>query len=284
MTEVSIVAIWPICGLHAGRRDDHRRGAARHRGVLEQHVRAVAERRRRSPGRTPRVLGDRRALAGERRLLRLQRRRADDPPVGRDDVAGLDLHDVAGHDVDRRDAARPCRRAPPSPAAPAGSTSASTLARAFSSWREPSTTLSRSGAPTMTPVETSPMTKLTTATATSMMFIGSRSCCERDRPHRRRLLRGDLVRSVLRAPRGCLRSREALSRIDRQRRGRVLRGTCVPVGYLGRRRSCRHECSSTLALLSVAPIADTAPSQVENDPRARITSARAGSRARLPTS
>ena len=29
----------------------------------------------------------------------------------------------------------------------------------------------------MTPVETSPITKLTTVTATSMMFIGSRSCC-----------------------------------------------------------------------------------------------------------
>ena len=30
--------------------------------------------------------------------------------------------------------------------------------------------------PTMTPVETSPISRLTTTTATSMMFIGSRSC------------------------------------------------------------------------------------------------------------
>ena len=48
------------------------------------------------------VLGDRRALAGQRRLLRLERRRAHDPSVRRDDVAGLDLHDVAGHEVERR--------------------------------------------------------------------------------------------------------------------------------------------------------------------------------------
>ena len=31
--------------------------------------------------------------------------------------------------------------------------------------------------PTITPVETSPITKLTATTAISMMFIGSRSCC-----------------------------------------------------------------------------------------------------------
>ena len=50
------------------------------------------------------------------------------------------------------------------------------LARAFSSCRVPSTTLSRISSATMTPVETSPIAKLTATTATSMMFIGSRSC------------------------------------------------------------------------------------------------------------
>ena len=30
----------------------------------------------------------------------------------------------------------------------------------------------------MTPVETSPITKLTTVTATSIRFIGSRNCCK----------------------------------------------------------------------------------------------------------
>jgi hypothetical protein len=54
--------------------------------------------------------------------------------------------------------------------------SASTLALALSSWREPRTTLSRMSSATMIPVGTSPMAKLTAVTAMSMMFIGSRSC------------------------------------------------------------------------------------------------------------
>ena len=53
--------------------------------------------------------------------------------------------------------------------------SASMLARAFSSWRDPSTTFSRISSATMMPVDTWPMATLTTVTAISMMFIGSRS-------------------------------------------------------------------------------------------------------------
>src|SRR5262245_17305957 len=53
--------------------------------------------------------------------------------------------------------------------------SASMLARAVSSCRVPSTRLSRMSSATSTPVETSPIAKLTTVTATSMMFMGSRS-------------------------------------------------------------------------------------------------------------
>ena len=53
--------------------------------------------------------------------------------------------------------------------------SASMLARAFSSWREPSTTFSRISRATMMPVDTWPITTLTMVTAISMMFIGSRS-------------------------------------------------------------------------------------------------------------
>ena len=53
---------------------------------------------------------------------------------------------------------------------------ASTLARAVTSWRVPSATFSRTSNATTTPVETSPISRLTTTTATSMMFIGSRSC------------------------------------------------------------------------------------------------------------
>ena len=53
--------------------------------------------------------------------------------------------------------------------------SASTLARALSSCRVPSTTLSRTSAATSTAVETCAMSRLATATTASMMFMGSRS-------------------------------------------------------------------------------------------------------------
>ena len=49
------------------------------------------------------VLLDRDALAGEGALLDLQRRGDDHPAVGRDAVAGIDQHDVAGHDLVGRD-------------------------------------------------------------------------------------------------------------------------------------------------------------------------------------
>ena len=100
-TEVSIVAIRPISVSMPVAVTTIAAGAAGHGGVLEEHVRPVAERdvAARQDGR---VLGDRRALAGERRLLCLERRRAEDPAVGGHDVAGLQLDDVAGDDVARR--------------------------------------------------------------------------------------------------------------------------------------------------------------------------------------
>ena len=52
----------------------------------------------------------------------------------------------------------------------------------------------------MTPVEISPISRLTTTTATSMRFIGSRSCSGGEHPGRRRLLGGDLVGAVGREP------------------------------------------------------------------------------------
>ena len=45
------------------------------------------------------ALADRQALAGQRRLGDLQRRRGEHAPVGGHDVAGLDLDDVAGHEL-----------------------------------------------------------------------------------------------------------------------------------------------------------------------------------------
>ncbi|HEX8347878.1 MAG TPA: hypothetical protein VF657_24560 [Actinoplanes sp.] len=54
---------------------------------------------------------------------------------------------------------------------------ASTLARAASSCLAPSTTFSRMSSPTITAVANSPMTIPAATTISSMMFIGSRSCC-----------------------------------------------------------------------------------------------------------
>ena len=85
-------------------------GAARHVRVHVDHVGAVAERRvgRRRRASTP--LRDRQALAGQRRLGDLERRRAQQPAVGRDEVAGLDRDDVAGHELLGRQLRRARRR------------------------------------------------------------------------------------------------------------------------------------------------------------------------------
>ncbi len=52
-----------------------------------------------SPGTGSTCLAHREALAGERGLLDLERRRDADPPVGGDAVARLHEHDVAGHEL-----------------------------------------------------------------------------------------------------------------------------------------------------------------------------------------
>jgi hypothetical protein len=49
------------------------------------------------------VLVDGLGLAGQRRLLDAEVRHLEQPEVGGDDGARLELHDVAGHQVDRRD-------------------------------------------------------------------------------------------------------------------------------------------------------------------------------------
>ena len=71
---VTMSAIRPICVDCAGGGDDERRRAPGDLGVLEHHVRPVAERRL-AGGERRGVLGDGRALPGERRLLHLERRR-----------------------------------------------------------------------------------------------------------------------------------------------------------------------------------------------------------------
>ncbi len=88
-------------GRHARRRHDERRRAAGHLRVHERHVDAVAERGLRSDRVD--ALRDRRAFAGQGRFVDLERRRAQDPAVGRDQVARLDVHDVARDELLHRD-------------------------------------------------------------------------------------------------------------------------------------------------------------------------------------
>ena len=112
---VTMSAIWPIC-VALARRDDHHLGRpASHLGVLEHEVGPVAEWHV-GFGDCHGVLGDRCALAGQRRLLHLQRCRRHDPSIGGHEIAGLHEDDVAGHqsariDLDDRSVTTdPCHR------------------------------------------------------------------------------------------------------------------------------------------------------------------------------
>ena len=101
VTDVSIVAIWPICvciPVAVTTIDAVPRVTDVFWNSMFDRSPSATSGTRQHAG----VLADRRALAGQRRLLRLERRRVDDPTVGRDDVARLHLHDVTGNDVDGR--------------------------------------------------------------------------------------------------------------------------------------------------------------------------------------
>ena len=104
------------------------------------------------------VLAHRGALPGQRGLLRLQRRGSDDPAIRRNDVTGLHLDQVPG----TTSTAGTRTSAPPRTTLACGTCRfdrASTLALAFSSCRDPSTTFSRISRPTMTPVDTCPISE-----------------------------------------------------------------------------------------------------------------------------
>ena len=88
-------------GRHAGADDDRAAAAIGGDGAGEQHVAAIAEADVGVDGL--RLLGHRRAFAGQRSFVRPQVGAFDDARVGRDLVAGLDHHDVAGNDVVGRD-------------------------------------------------------------------------------------------------------------------------------------------------------------------------------------
>ena len=85
-------------GRHPRRRDHHLAAATSHGRVHVRHVDAVAERDL-VAGHGVHGLQHGRALARQRRLLDLERRRQDQAAVGGDLVAGLERHDVAGNEL-----------------------------------------------------------------------------------------------------------------------------------------------------------------------------------------
>ena len=248
---LTMCAIWPICVEPPGGGHHDRGRAAGDLRVLEHEVGAVAQ-----PGLLAQhrraVLGHRRALAGERGLLELERRRATGcarPRARR-----------------RRPRAGRCRRGraavdSTSSTAPARRTrawgtcslaSASTLARALSSWLEPMTTLKVTSAVTTSPVGIWPIAKLATPTISSMMFIGLESCSRATCPQARRRLLRELVRSVSAQPLLHLAGIEPLiglySEIGRRRHPRRCCATPPPMRG-ARSSSSPLRCARTLGPL-----------------------------------
>ena len=88
-------------GRHPRRRDEDRAGPAGHLAVHERHVHAVPEGG--VGGDRVHLLGGGHALARERGLVDLEGRRGQDPRIRGDEVAGLDVHDVARDELLHRD-------------------------------------------------------------------------------------------------------------------------------------------------------------------------------------
>jgi hypothetical protein len=93
-------------GRHAGPDDDARPAAVRDLGARVRHAAPVTQREVLPVDRIG-LLVDRLGLTGERRLLDPEVRGLDQPEIGGHHAAGLDHHDVARHQLDRRDLGRP---------------------------------------------------------------------------------------------------------------------------------------------------------------------------------
>ena len=232
-------------GRHAGRGDDHLAAAARHGRVHVGHVEAVAERDVVARHRVDR-LQHRRALAGQRRLLDLERRGDEQAPVGRDLVAGLEGDDVARARAPRRG----CR-----PAAPPRRTcalirsifwSAATLSAALPSWFRPRTALS-----TVRPMITMPVRELLQRDdaddrRAEQDELHQVAVLAQERPPARLLLRlGELVRAVL--ARAAARPRRRRGR--RAARRRAARTPRRPSGRARPRRAPRRGRVVTAAVV-----------------------------------
>ena len=97
----SMPLMWPTSVAMPVVIDEDRARAAGDLAVHERHVHAVAEGGVLGDGLH--LLGRRDALAGERGFVDLEGRGGQDPGVGRDEVAGLDVDDVARDELLHRD-------------------------------------------------------------------------------------------------------------------------------------------------------------------------------------
>ncbi len=109
----SMPLMWPTSVAIPVVDDEDRAGAAGDLAVHERHVHAVAEGG--VGGDRVHLLGRGDALAGERGLVDLEGRRGQDAGVGRDEVARLDVDDVARDELVHRDLDELAVRAGPSP-------------------------------------------------------------------------------------------------------------------------------------------------------------------------
>ena len=180
------------------------------------------------PANVARVLGHRRALAGQRRLLNLQRgrRRGSARRPGPDRRPRAARRRPARASVDSISSTCPERRT--RACGTCSWASASTLARAFSSWFEPMTTLNVTSASTTRPVAICPIAKLATDDDQQHDVHRVDSWPRATVPHARRRLGGQLVRPVLGQPPLHLRDGQPLVRIDTHLRCHIPRRQRIP--------------------------------------------------------
>ena len=236
-------------------------GAAGDLGVHVRHVDAVAERRRRAGDRLD-ALGDRQALAGQRRLLDLERRRRQQPAVGRDQVARLDVTMSPGHELLRRRS----RRAAPSRRTLALTIiifwSAATLASALPSWLQADHRVEHGqAAMSTTPVPTCSSGNRLTIAGDQQDELHRVAVLAQERLQARLLLRlGEPF-----GPNFCRRA--SASAVDRPRVGvdvraleDLVRGQGVPVRALGRGGAGRRMLAGSVESRLPPLIATTEPS------------------------
>ena len=213
-------------------RGHHERGrTAGDLGVLEHQVGAVAERNL-PLGQGHPVLGDRGALAGERGLLHFQGGGGQDPAVRREDVSGLEQHDVTGYELGGLDFLDLAGSPHPGPghlelgqrldAGPG----LQFLGRAHDDVKchQPQHHDARSH---LRDGEAG------RADDQQHDVHGVGQLAPGDHPHARRRLGRQLVGPVLGQPMLYLAGAESLVRVDTHRPGRFLRGQGVPGGVLG---------------------------------------------------